>query len=71
MHDGLHSTRVLQSCSTAVLNYLVRSTSRVGGGPKSDRSSSTALKTLDVEDWAILGLETALAGALSGHPAVG
>ena len=45
--------------------------SRVSGvGSKSDQSSSIALNTMCVEDWAILGLETALAGVLTEHPAV-
>jgi hypothetical protein len=41
-----------------------------GGGPKSDQSSSIALNTMCVEDWAILGLEASVAGVLNGHPAV-
>jgi hypothetical protein len=40
------------------------------GGPKTDRSSSIALNTMCVEDWAILGLEASVAGVLTRHPAV-
>ena len=39
-------------------------------GSKSDQSSSIALNTMCVEDWAILGLEASVAGVLTEHPAV-
>jgi hypothetical protein len=67
-----------ESVHTAVCYYPIHSyytaivcTAVEWGGPKSDRSSSIALlNTMCVEDWAILGLETVLAGVLTEHPAV-
>ena len=56
-----------------VINYLSKAQKSIfyiGVGSKSDQSSSIALNTMCVEDWAILGLETVLAGVLTEHPAV-